>query len=75
MAILFPNLDNDEVYFDALEEIQPASEIIFSEYFDVVIITSGGQIKFWNGSSYILKSLKVLVQFFFKECLAFVPHQ
>ena len=58
MSISFPNIDNDELDLDFLEEGQPVAEIIFSEYFDAVIITSSGQIKFWNGSSYVSKPVK-----------------
>lgn len=59
MSIQFANLDNEDVDFDFLDESQKASEVIFQEYFADVIITSTGQIKFWNGSAYISKPLKV----------------
>ena len=60
MPIQFPNIDNEitEVDFDLLDESQPSSEIILREYFDGLIIISGGQIKFWNGSSYVSKPIK-----------------
>jgi hypothetical protein len=58
MAILFPQFENDDLDSDELDESQKASQIIFQEYFANIIITSGGQIKFWNGSSYVSKPIK-----------------
>jgi hypothetical protein len=58
MALKFAEIDNDEVDFDQLDESNVASKIVFEEYFSTVIITAGGQIKFWNGSSYVSKPIK-----------------